>query len=85
MYLGKCLSLYQFHEIQVEEKIKYFTECVCTLQVIKDSGEGGVSLEVHNSVHSGGVTLNKIKYIKGGNTEWEQVLSSQIIVAAGSK
>lgn len=56
-----------------------------TLQVIKDSGDGGTSLEIENSVHSGGVTLNKIKYVKGGNTEWEQVLSTKIIAAAGSK
>ncbi|KAL4223056.1 hypothetical protein ACF0H5_016532 [Mactra antiquata] len=54
-----------------------------TIQV--DCTDEDVILEVKNFVHSGNTTLHKIQYINNSNIVWEQVLSSQIITAAGSK
>ena len=46
---------------------------------------GVVSLEVENYIQCGSGYLHKLKLLKGGDTEWEQVMSSKIIATAGTR
>ena len=46
---------------------------------------GVVSLEVENYIQCGSGYLHKLKMLRGGDTEWEQVLSSKIIATAGTR
>lgn len=62
-----------------------FINLVCFVQIPGGSGDEGFSLEVKNSIPAGGTMLHKLKCTKGGNTVWEQLLSSQIIAVAGSR
>lgn len=44
-----------------------------------------VILEVENNVHVGMVTVHKLKCSSGGGICWEQVLTSRVLLVAGSK
>ena len=45
----------------------------------------GELLEAENFVQSGSIHLHKLKLSKGGDIEWEQVLSSRILAIAGTR
>lgn len=50
------------------------------------AGEVGVvSLEVENYIQCGSGYLHKLKLLKAGDTEWEQVLSSKVIATVGTR
>ncbi|KAH3894120.1 protein HIRA-like [Dreissena polymorpha] len=53
--------------------------------VLRGPGDGDLAIDVDNSIPSGGVTLNKVKVSRGGNTLWQTVMSAPIIAAAGSR
>ncbi|XP_060561326.1 protein HIRA-like [Ruditapes philippinarum] len=56
-----------------------------TVQVSDGSGDGSFTLEIKNNIQTGSIVLHKLQCIQGGDTVWEQVLSSQILAAAGSR
>ena len=47
--------------------------------------QASMTLEAENFVQTGAVHLHKLKLLRSGDTEWEQVLSSKIIEIAGSR
>ena len=54
--------------------------------ILGGSGDvGATTLEVENYVQSGSLQLHKLKLSKGGDTEWEQILSSKILAVAGTR